>query len=103
MRIPPHVWLVAGTVTVAAGGVLGGVAVAQESGGPEITTTVNVATGVSGPEGPPGPAGETGPVGPQGPPGKDGGLVCKEGFVKGEVVFIQQGAGPTTIWTCVKP
>ena len=92
------------------------VAIAQESEGPEITTTVNMATGPQGEPGPPGedgaqgPPGDTGPpgatgaTGPQGPPGQpgqDGGLVCKVGFVKGELVINHTG-GQVTIWTCIK-
>jgi len=80
---------------------------AQALGGaaqtPTRTVTVEVggtgATGPQGPAGPPGPKGDTGPPGPPGPAGAES---CPAGYSFGEVVFIQQGKGPTTIATCLK-
>lgn len=59
---------------------------------PARTVTIDV-TPEPGPPGPPGP---------QGPPGPAGALDCGAGYTVGEVVFIVQGQGPTTIKTCLK-
>jgi hypothetical protein len=84
-----------GLVLASASGYLASTALSQEGEGPEVTTTISVATG------PPGEPGPVGPPGPQGEPGKDGGLVCKTGFAKGELVINHPG-GQVTIWTCIK-
>ena len=80
------------------------------------TTTVNVATGVSGPQGepgPPGPKGDTGaqgtkgdpgaqgPPGPPGPQGPSGATACPTGYTEGALV-INHPQGQVTIWTCIK-
>lgn len=82
--------------------------------GPEKTVTINVATGATGaqgpagepglqgPPGPPGADGKTGATGPPGPAGPAGGQTCIAGYTLGDVVFIQQGVGPTTILSCIK-
>ena len=80
-----------GSVLAGVSGFSGATALSQEPGGPEVTTTVNLATG---PQGEPGPAG---PPGPQGPSGE----ACKTGFVRGELVINHPG-GQVTIWTCIK-
>jgi hypothetical protein len=84
-----------GSVLAAGSGFGASMALGQDGGEDQVTTTVNVGTGE---QGPPGPAG---PPGPQGPAGVDGGLVCKTGFVKGELVINHPG-GQVTIWTCIK-
>lgn len=96
-----------------------------------ITTTVDVATGLSGPEGPIGPPGPTGPQGPPGPavtgtnitvtgeqgpigppgpagpagpqgiPGPSGSLACPTGYTDGDLVINHPG-GQVTIYTCIK-
>ena len=98
MRIPPPVWLAAGVAATAAGGFLGGTAIAQNGDDPVRTVTVNVGTGEQGEPGPPGPAG---PAGPAGPPGPAGGQTCPAGFRFGVVVFNAPG-GQQTIATCLK-
>jgi len=60
------------------------------------TVTIDVGTG------PPGPPGPKGDPGPPGPPGPAGGVTCPTGFSPAEVVFVQQGKGPTTIYVCTK-
>ena len=91
------------------------------------TVTVDVSTGPIGPPGPKGdkgdqgeigpegqpglqgeqgPIGETGPPGPKGDKGDPGGGPCANaptGFAPGFLVIIQQGQGPTTIYTCLEP
>ena len=66
--------------------------------------------GEVGPPGPQGESGEIGPIGPQGEKGEKGdpgsGNPCAgapTGFAPGFLVIIQQGQGPTTIYTCLEP
>lgn len=102
MRIPkpPLAVLVAGTLALAGGsGFFASQAIGGASQAPSRTVTVDVATGPTGPQGPAGPPGPKGDTGPQGPAGA---LACDVGFSLADVVFIQQGKGPTTIRTCVK-
>ena len=94
-------------VLAAGAGYMASTALSQEAEGPEVTTTVNVATGPQGPPGEQGPQGEEGAqgsigeTGPIGPPGEDGAFACKVGFAKGELVINHPG-GQVTIWTCIK-
>ena len=118
MKIPSKASLYLTSTIVLAGGsgFLASVALSQQTEPTEITTTINVATGDQGPPGPPGdtgpqgpkgdagqqgPKGDVGATGPAGPPGVDGGLVCKPGFVKGELTINHKG-GHVTIWTCIQ-
>lgn len=130
MRLPSKPMLImAGSLTLAgASGYLTSTAISAgeaEAVG-DRTVTISVGTGEQGPPGPPGPTGpqgpagtgssggpqgppgETGPAGPPGPPGPQGlqgppgGLTCPPGFTNGEVVFIVQGQGPTTIYSCIQ-
>ena len=84
-------------ILAAATGVFASIALSAGPNQASITTTVNVAA--EGATGPAGPKGDAGPTGPQGPAGATS---CPDGFAIGEVVFIQQGKGPTTLYTCVK-
>ena len=103
--------ITSGSLLAASAGVLTAVQVAQGQGPPGAgrTVTVNVATGEQGPAGPPGPKGEPGeigPIGPPGPKGEPGGGPCfgaPTGYTPGFLVIIQQGRGPTTIYTCLEP
>lgn len=104
MPKPSVLWMAAGLALAGTAGGLGAVAVsgAGQQQVPGRTVTINVATGPAGPEGPPGPKGEAGPVGPIGPTGEPGAESCPTGSTFGEVVFIQQAVGPTTLLTCIK-
>lgn len=108
--------IASGSLLAASAGVLTAVQVAQGQGSSVDgrTVTINVATGPTGPAGPPGERGpqgeqgiqgEMGPTGPQGPPGSGGGPCdgAPEGYAPGFLVIIQQGQGPTTIYTCLEP
>lgn len=126
---PNPILIMAGSLTLAAGsGYLASTAISAEETQAvgARTVTIQVGTGETGPPGPPGPpgpqgpagtgssggpqgppgetgpAGPAGPAGPQGLPGPPGGLNCPAGFTAGELVFIQQGQGPTTSYTCIK-
>jgi len=110
MKVPAAVLVVGGLSLMGASGWLAAEALSQgEATAPTRTVTISVATG---PEGEPGPVGATGPAGPSGPPGATGpagppgpaGGVgdCPAGFSFGEIVFVQQGVGPTTVLGCVK-
>jgi hypothetical protein len=119
MNVKLAALIASGSVLAAGSGFLTSTALSQEGEGPEITTTISLAEGPQGPPGPqgepgpegeqgepgeqgiPGPAGAIGPQGPPGPAGQDGGLVCKTGFTKGELVINHPG-GQVTIWTCIK-
>jgi hypothetical protein len=100
-----------GLTMVAGAGFLAATALSQDPPGPGRTVTVNVATGVQGPPGETGPKGEQGErgppgeTGPQGPPGEGGGPCtgAPNGYAPGFLVIIQQGQGPTTIYTCLEP
>jgi hypothetical protein len=94
--------MVGGLTLVASGGYLASEALSQ-TGEPTKTVTIDVATGEQGPAGPSGPPGPQGDTGPAGSPGTAGSVSdCPAGSTYSEVVFIQQGKGPTTILTCVK-
>ena len=84
-------------ILAAATGVFASIALSAGPNQAVTTTTVNVAA-----EGATGPAGPPGPPGAKGDPGPAGGTTCPDGFEIGEVVFIQQGKGPTTLYVCVK-
>lgn len=127
MRLNPTALMLSGLALAGASGYAASTALtagdAQAVG--DRTVTISVGTGEQGPPGPPGPVGPQGPAGtgtsggPQGPPGETGpagpagpagppgptgpagGLVCPPGFTAGEVVFIVQGQGPTTIYSCI--
>lgn len=111
MKVPAAVLVVGGLSLMGASGWLAAEALSQEEAtAPQRTVTIDIAA--TGPAGEPGPVGATGPAGPSGPPGATGpagppgpaGGVgdCPAGFTFGEVVFIVQGEGPTTILGCVK-
>jgi hypothetical protein len=87
---------VAGLLAAAAG-LFAAVAFSAGPNQATLTTTVDVAA-----EGATGPAGPKGAAGPTGPQGAAGTTDCPDGFAIGEVVFIQQGKGPTTLYVCVK-
>ena len=82
-------------ITGTSGFVVATVALGQEPAPPTKTVTVNVATGQ---QGEPGPAGPVGPPGPAGPAGLD----CLAGYSPGILVLIQQGKGPTRVYTCLE-
>lgn len=100
------------TLVAAAGaGFMGAVALSASAQDATRTVTIDVGTGgtgAPGPAGPAGPAGERGPAGPPGPsgpagpPGPAGEGECPAGFSFAEVVFIQAGRGPTTLFVCLK-
>ncbi|HKB39861.1 MAG TPA: hypothetical protein VKD72_25725 [Gemmataceae bacterium] len=96
-------WVVAHGPTL---GVLSALALAAVAGGlaasafgitdqqePTKTVTVDVATG---------PTGATGPAGPQGQPGPAGEFTCLTGYSPGILVLVQQGKGPTRVYTCLE-
>jgi hypothetical protein len=101
--------LAAGLVLAAGSGFLASQALSTSSQAAR-TVTIDVGTqqGPPGPAGPkgapgdPGPPGAKGDQGPVGPPGPAGGTTCPDGFTAADVVFIQQGKGPTTLYVCVK-
>lgn len=81
-------WLLAAAIVLAAGtGFLTSLALGAGQQAPTTTTTINVATG------------PTGATGPAGTPGAEN---CPTGSTFKAVKFIQQGAGPTTLWACVE-
>lgn len=71
-------------ILAAASGFLTARAIGQ-SGEPTRTVTIEV-SGERGPPGPPGPAG----------------LACIQGYSPAIVVFVQQGKGPTRVYTCLE-
>jgi len=91
----PTVLVGSSLVFVGASGFIAATALGQEPAPPTKTVTVNVATG---PQGQPGPAGPAGPPGPAGPAG----LECLAGYSPGILVLIQQGQGPTRVYTCLE-
>ncbi len=101
--------LAAGLTLVGAGGYLASEALsAGQQTEPTRTVTIDVSTGpqgepgpvgATGPPGPPGPKGEQGPPGPPGPSGVGD---CPAGYTFGQIVFVQQGQGPTTVLACIK-
>lgn len=124
--------ITSGSLLAASAGVLTAVQIAsgQQSAISGRTVTVNVATGEQGPTGPSGPAGSkgeqgpqgpigpvgetgntgpagpAGPTGPAGPKGDTGGDPCAgapPGYEPGFLVIIQQGQGPTQIYSCLAP
>jgi hypothetical protein len=85
-------WLTGGLVTLSLGLGLAVLVSATGAQTPQITTTVNVGTGVQGPPGPPGPPGtSTSPAG----------LECPTGYTLGDLVINHPG-GQVTILTCIK-
>lgn len=88
--------VVGGVLLAGAGGMAVSAYTAATQNEPTRTVTIDVATGPKGDIGPPGPPG---PQGEQGAPGSPN---CPTGFSHADVVFIQQGKGPTTLFACVK-
>lgn len=87
-----------GSILAAASGYGASLALSASSADPVATKTVTIDVS-TGPVGATGPAG---PPGPKGEPGDSGLAACPTGFSFGEAVFIQQGKGPTTLFTCIK-
>ena len=104
MRWTQILSLAAGLILVGSGGYLASEALsAGQATEPTKTVTVNVATGEQGPPGATGPAGPPGATGPAGLPGPAGGVGdCPAGYTFGQIVFVQQGQGPTTVLACIK-
>jgi hypothetical protein len=89
-----------GSLLAAGSGYGASVAFSGSKAVPSTTVTISVGSGATGPQGPTGPSG---PAGPQGEPGTGGGAdTCPAGSTFGEVKFVVQGQGPTSILTCVK-
>jgi len=89
--------IAAGSILAAASGYGASLALSASNADPVATKTVTIDVST-------GPVGATGPEGPAGPPGPkgDGLAACPTGFSFGEAVFVQQGKGPTTLFTCIK-
>lgn len=105
MNVKLAILIASGSLLAGGSGFLASTAFSQEEpvGTPRtVTVDIDGATGPQGPQGEPGPPGPPGPAGPQGEIGPTGGMVCPFGYTAGAVVFIQQGKGPTQIWTCLE-
>src|SRR5262245_3549381 len=94
--LPALVGMAVTIIFATALGVFAAVALGVGSQTPTKTVTINVGTGSKGDTGP------QGPPGPPGPKGEPGATNCPAGSTFGEVVFIQQGQGPTTLLGCIK-
>jgi hypothetical protein len=91
--------IASGSILAAGSGALGATALTGSSQQvPTKTVTIELANGTTGPQGPAGPAG---PPGPKGDTGAGGAESCPTGSTFGELKFIIQGQGPTSIFTCI--
>jgi hypothetical protein len=100
MPNPMYLWAIPAAGLIATSGALGAMAISGSSSQvPSTTVTITVAQGEPGPTGPAGPAG---PQGEPGPAGADGAESCPTGSTFGELKFVIQGQGPTSILTCIK-